>query len=113
MSVASNNTEDGALLATALPDLKQRSDLNTLCADGAHGGPQSDTVLREQQVTPIQTPIVGVKPDLGKLHLADFAITQDGQGLPLTITCARGQTVPAAFIPPGDTPGGASVSWSI
>jgi hypothetical protein len=54
-----------------------------------------------------------VKPDLGKLHLADFAITQDGQGLLLTITCARGQTVPAAFIPPGDTPGGASVSWSI
>jgi len=99
--VAPNTTEDGALLVAALPDLKQRTGLNTLYTDGAYGGPQSDTVLREQQVTLIQTAIVGSKPDPEQLHLADFAITQDDQGLPLTITCPQGQTV---AITPGCKP---------
>jgi len=99
VGVAPNTTEDGALLAAALPALKQRTDLDTLYTDGAYGGPQSDTVLREQQVILIQTAIAGSKPDPEKLHLADFAITQDGQGLPLTITCPQGQTVPVAAGP--------------
>ena len=89
------------MLAAALPALKQRTDLDTLYTDGAYGGPQSDPVLREQQVTLIQTAIVGPKPDPAKLHLADFAITQDAQGLPLTITCPQGQTVP---VTPGRKP---------
>jgi len=99
--VAPNTTEDGALLVAALPDLKQRTGLDTLYTDGAFGGPQSDTVLRAQQVTLIQTAIVGRKPDPERLHLADFAITQDGQGLPLTITCPQDQTV---AVTPGRTP---------
>ena len=99
--VAPNTAEDGALLAAALPELKQRTDLDTLYTDGAYGGPQSDPVLREQQVTLIQTAIVGPKPDPAKLHLADFAITQDAQGLPLTIICPQGQTVP---VTPGRKP---------
>ena len=99
--VAPNTAEDGALLAAALPELKQRTDLDTLYTDGAYGGPQSDPVLREQQVTLIQTAIVGPKPNPEKLHLADFAITQDARGLPLTITCPQGQTVP---VTPGRKP---------
>jgi Transposase DDE domain len=99
--VAPNTTEDGALLVAALPDLKERTGLGILYTDGAFGGPQSDTVLREQQVTLIQTAIVGPKPDPEKLHLADFAITQDDHGLPLTITCPQGQTV---SVTPGRKP---------
>ena len=91
--VAPNTAEDGELLVAALPELKQRTDLDTLYTDGAFGGPQSDTVLREQRVTLIQTAIKGRKPDTAKLHLADFAITQDVQGVPLEITCPQGQTV--------------------
>jgi hypothetical protein len=101
VQVAPNTAEDGALLAAALPELKQRTDLHTLYTDGGFGGPVSDTVLREQQVTLIQTAIVGPKPDADKLRLADFAITQDAQGLPLTITCPQGQTVP---VTPGSKP---------
>ena len=92
--VAPNTTEDDALLVAALPELKQRTDLDTLYTDGGYGGPQSDTVLREQQVTLIQTAIKGRKPDSGKLHLADFTIAQDAEGVPLAITCPEGQTVP-------------------
>jgi hypothetical protein len=94
VQVAPNTAEDGALLAAALPALKQRTGLDTLYTDGAYGGPESDPVLRDQRVTLIQTAIVGRKPDTQKLHLADFTITQDDQGLPLTITCPQGQTVP-------------------
>lgn len=97
--VAPNTTEDETLLAAALPELKQRTDLDTLYTDGAYGGPQSDTVLREQQVTLIQTAIKGRKPDPATLHLADFVITQDAAGVPLEITCPEGQSVPV-------TPGG-------
>jgi hypothetical protein len=99
--VAPNTTEDGELLAAALPALKQRTGVDTLYTDGAFGGPHSDTVLREQQVTLIQTASIGRKPDPAWLHLADFAITQDDQGVPLTITCPQGQAV---AVTPGRTP---------
>lgn len=92
--VAPNTTEDGELLVAALPELKQRMDLDTLYTDGGFGGPQSDPVLREHQVILIQTAIKGRRPDSTKLHLADFAITHDAQGVPLAITCPQDQTVP-------------------
>jgi hypothetical protein len=94
VQVAPNTAEDSALLAAVLPELKQRTDLNTLHTDAAYGSPEADTVLRAAQVSLIQTAIRGRKPNPGKLHLADFAITQDAQGLPLDITCPQGQAVP-------------------
>jgi hypothetical protein len=101
VQVAPNTTDDDALLVAALPELKQRTDLGTLYTDGGYGGPQSDPVLREQQVILIQTAIKGRKPDSGKLHLADFTIVQAAEGVPLAITCPEGQTVP---VTPGTKP---------
>jgi hypothetical protein len=92
--LAPNTTEDSALLIAALPELTQRSDLHTLHTDATYGSPEADISLREAQVTLIQTAIRGRKPKSDKLHLADFAISQDAQGLPLDITCPQGQTVP-------------------
>jgi len=94
VQVAPNTAEDSALLVAVLPELKQRTHLDTLHTDATYGSPEADTVLRATQVTLIQTAIRGRKPNTGKLHLADFAITQDAQGLPLDITCPQGQTVP-------------------
>jgi hypothetical protein len=91
--VASNTADDSALLLIVLPELKQRTNLHTLHTDATYGSPEADSVLREAQVTLIQTAIRGRKPNTEKLHLADFAITQDAQGLPLDITCPQGQTV--------------------
>ncbi len=102
VQVAPNAAEDDALLTAALPALKQRTGLDTLYTDGGYGGPESDPVLCDQQVTLIQSAIKGRKPDTDKLHLADFAITQDEQGMPLTLTCPQGQTVP---VTPGSKPG--------
>lgn len=94
VQVAPNTAEDGELLAAVLPSLEQRTGLDTLYTDGAYGGPLSEPTLREQQVTLIQTAMIGSEPAPEWLHLADFAITQDAQGRPLSLTCPQGQTVP-------------------
>ncbi len=94
--VAPNTTEDSTLLTAIVPELTQRTDLRTLYTDATYGSPEGDVVLREQHVDQIQTAIRGRKPDQGKLHLRDFAFTQDAQGRPLEITCPQGQTVPVS-----------------
>ena len=50
VQTAPNNTDDSQLLAEALPNLKERTDLETIYTDGGHGGPAADAVLQEQQV---------------------------------------------------------------
>jgi hypothetical protein len=94
VQVAPNTAEDSALLIAVLPELKQRTDLDTLHTDATYGSPEADSALRAAQVTLIQTAIRGRKPNPAQLHLADFAISQDAQGRPLDITCPQGQTVP-------------------
>ncbi len=94
VQVAPNTAEDSALLIAALPELTQRTSLDTLYTDATYGSPEADRALRSAQVTLIQTAIRGRKPNTDKLHLADFSITQDAQGRPLDITCPQGRTVP-------------------
>ena len=49
VQAAPNATDDSQLLAEALPNLKQRTALETIYTDGGHGGPEADAVLQEQQ----------------------------------------------------------------
>ena len=93
VQVAPNNIDDGQLLAEALPNLKARTDLNTLVTDGGFGSEVSDAALQEQDVTLIQTAIRGAQPNPDKFTLADFDIQQDEQGHPTALTCPQGQTV--------------------
>jgi hypothetical protein len=92
VQVASNNVDDTQLLAEALPDLKQRTELETIYTDGGHGGPAADAVLQEQQVEHIQTAIRGRTLDPDKLHLIDFAIKFNKDSQPVKVTCPHGQT---------------------
>jgi hypothetical protein len=94
VQMAPNATDDSQLLAEALPDLKKRTELNTIYTDGGHGGPDSDVVLQEQQVEHIQTAIRGRTPNPEKLHLADFAIKFNPDNQPVKVTCPNGQTEP-------------------
>jgi len=102
MQVAPNNVDDSQLLAEALPNLQECTDLDTLLTDGGFGGEASDTALEGQDVKLIQTAIRGPKPDKHQFHLADFEMHCDPQGAPADITCPYGQTVP---ITPGRTTG--------
>lgn len=91
VQVASNNIDDTQLLAEALPDLKQRTELETVYTDGGHGGPAADVVLQEQQVEHIQTAIRGITPNPAKLNLADFTIKFNENNQPVKVTCPHGQ----------------------
>jgi len=102
VQVAPNNVDDSQLLAEALPNLQDRTDLDTLMTDGGFGGEASDTALEGQDVKLIQTAIRGPKPDSHQFHLADFDIVFDPQETPTDIICPYGQKVP---ITPGRTTG--------
>ena len=99
VQVATNNTDDDQFLAEALPNLNERTDLETMYTDGGYGGPQSDQVLAEQSllgqpVEHIQTAIRGRTPNPDKLHLADFVIQFNAGGKPSKITCPGEQILP-------------------
>jgi hypothetical protein len=93
VQVASNNSDDDQFLAEALPNLKERTELNEMYTDGGYGGTQSDPVLAEQLVTLIQSAIRGRNPDPDKPHLADFDIQFGEGGKPSQVTCPEGQKV--------------------
>jgi hypothetical protein len=102
VQVAPNNVDDSQLLAEALPNLQEHTDLDTLLTDGGFGGEASDIALDAQGVKLIQTAIRGPKPNSHQLHLADFDVHFDPQGVPSDIVCPYGQKVP---ITPGRTTG--------
>lgn len=93
VQLESNNTDDAKMLVEALPNLKERTELDTIYTDGGHGSPQADDVLAEHQVTHIQTAIRGRTPHPNKLHLSDFEIMQTERSKPVQITCPQGQQV--------------------
>ncbi len=97
VQVAPNNVDDAQLLAEALPNLKKRTDLDTLVTDGGFGGEASDQALQEQEITLIQTAIRGAQPDPNKFSLSDFDLQPDEKGNPATLTCPQGQIVPVTL----------------
>ena len=98
----SNVTDDAAMLVEAIPELAERTDVETLCTDGAYNGPDVDPRLDEYDIHHIQTAIRGGKPDPNQVSIADFIFTCNADGEPIQATCPQGQTFP---IEPGRTTG--------
>jgi hypothetical protein len=94
VQVAPNNVDDGQLLAEALPNLKERSSIETVITDGGYGSEVSDDALREHKVTLIQTAIRGAQPSADKFSLSDFVIEQSEKGEPNLLTCPQGHSAP-------------------
>ena len=94
VQVAPNNRDDSQLLAEALPNLAERTDLDTLYTDGGYGSSGNDQSLADQQIEHLQTAIRGRTPNPEKLHLADFDLQFGEDGRPAQITCPKEQTVP-------------------
>jgi hypothetical protein len=92
-AVAPNSVDDAKLMEEDVPNLKERTELETLYTDGGYGSPDADQTLRDNQVEQIQTAIRGRVPSSEKLNLADFDIKQTEGGKPTQITCPQGQTV--------------------
>lgn len=102
VQVASNTTSDPLLLNEALPNLKQRTDLDTLITDGGFPSETNDQDLHNLNIRLIQTGIRGTKPDPNRFNLTDFHIEQNAEGKPTCVTCPHGQTTIAT---PGKTTG--------
>jgi hypothetical protein len=94
IQVAPNNVDDTQLLAEALPNLKERTGVETMITDGGYGGQASDAALQEQGVNLIQTAIRGPRLNPNRFQLADFVVQSDEQGIPVMVTCPQGQTAP-------------------
>lgn len=93
IQVEPNNIADSHLLEEALPNLKQRTQLETLHTDSAFPSPTNDEDLQHHHVQLLQSSIRGNKPDPHRFNLTDFQFEQDAQGLPTCITCPNGYTV--------------------
>jgi hypothetical protein len=99
VQLESNNTDDDQLLKDVLPELAQRTDVQTIYTDGGYGGKQSGPSLTEHQIELIQSAIRGRNPDASKPHLAEFGIQFGANHLPEKIVCQNGQTVPVKIDP--------------
>jgi hypothetical protein len=99
VQTAPNTTDDSQLLAEALPNLAERTELDTIYTDGGHGGPTSDQALAQAEVEHIQTAIRGREPAADRLGLADFDLQLDKVGQPATITCPTNQTIRVKLSP--------------
>lgn len=105
VQVTPNKVDDSQLLADAIPNLKERMQVETMFADGGYGSPHTDEVLHKHQITLIQTAIRGRQPAPDKLHLEDFIFHLGEQGTPTKVTCPQGKSVavhntnrPKAFV---------------
>lgn len=94
IQTASNNIDDPKLLLEALPNLKQRTDLETLYTDGGFGSYAVDRAFQEQHVEQVATGIRGRQPSSEKLTLFDFEFETDETNHPIQVRCPQGQSVP-------------------
>ncbi|MCB9138437.1 MAG: transposase [Caldilineaceae bacterium] len=86
-----NVTDDGQMLADAVPDLVARTEVDTLHTDGGYTGPETDRILAEAEIDHKPSAIRGAKPSGDKLSLADFECEFDDQGNPVALTCPEGE----------------------
>jgi hypothetical protein len=93
VQLAPNNTDDDQFLAEALPNLKERTEVEEMNTDGGYGGSKSDPVLAKLNVELIQSAIRGRNPDPEKPHLVDFDIQLGEDSKPRQVTCPGGQKV--------------------
>jgi len=91
VQVAPNTTDDEALLAETVPELKRRTGVDTLEIDGGYTGPEASQVCAEQGVTLNPSAIRGRTPDPTTLGLDAF--TWDTASDTPCVTCPHGQTV--------------------
>jgi hypothetical protein len=101
VQVAPNTTDDSTLLAEALPNLKDRTGVDTVFTDGSYGSPENDALLAEHQVTLIQTAIRGRPQDPERFYLEDFQVQTDASGQPERVICPKGESAKVSASPSG------------
>jgi hypothetical protein len=81
------------MLASALPELVERTDVDEMHTDGGYNSPQVDELMQAQRVQQVQTAIRGRQPAQEKLGLEDLTWQTNAEsGLSETVTCPQGQS---------------------
>jgi len=96
VQVEPNSTEDAQMLDEALPELKERTDLDVMYTDGGYSSEDVDEAMAKMEVDQMQTAIKGAKPDPDTLRLEDFEWEIADKGILKGVTCPNG--VPAQVI---------------
>jgi len=92
-----NNTDDAAMLATALPDLVERTDVDEMHTDGGYNSAQVDERLQAHGVQQVQSAIRGRQPAEEKLGLEHLTWqTNAASGQLVTVTCPHGRQATVA-----------------
>lgn len=94
---APNVTEDTALLQEALPELKDRTEVDTLYNDAGFCGPEVDDLLNRLEITQVPSALRGRAADPEHTTLADCDIHLDADGRPISLTCPHGYTADIAL----------------
>jgi hypothetical protein len=89
----SNVTDDGRMLADALPNLVERTDVNELYTDGGYNGSDLDQALAGTSIEHLPSAIRGSHTPDGLLSLADFELESDDDDQPASLTCPQGQII--------------------
>jgi hypothetical protein len=93
VQTAPNTTEDTALLLEALPNLTERTQVDTLYNDAGFCGPDVDDALRRAGVRQIPSALPGRAPDPRYTHLSDFEFHFDNQDQLIQMTCPHDHTL--------------------
>jgi hypothetical protein len=108
MQSAPNVTEDTTLLKEALPELKDRTDVDTLYNDAGFCGPKVDELLGKLEITQVPSALRGRAPNPEHTTLADCDIQLDVDGIPIRLTCPHGYR---AHVIPGRKEGRFIARW--
>ena len=90
VQVEPNTTEDAQMLDAALPELKERTDLDEMHTDGGYSSEDVDDAMAELEVEQVQTAIKGAKPDPEGLGLEKFDWEIEAKGKPKSVSCPHG-----------------------
>jgi hypothetical protein len=90
VQVAPNTTDDAQMLAEALPELKERTEVDEMHTDGGYSSEGVDEAMAKMKIDQVQTAIKGAKPDPDTLRLEDFEWEISDQGKPESVTCPNG-----------------------
>jgi len=93
IQTASNTTEDAALLNDALPELVERTGVDTVYNDGAYCSPDVDATCQQLGVAQHPTALRGDDPDPETPSLSNFTFELDEVGHPQQMRCPHGHLV--------------------
>lgn len=90
VQVEPNTTDDAKMLEEALPELKERTDVDEMHTDGGYSSEDVDDLMAKMKVDQVQTAIKGAKPDPNSFGLDDFDWETADKGIPSNVTCPHG-----------------------